>query len=58
MRSYRVFNVFADSALLIGITELCRVGSQFDESRRRRTLMFLGAGLLVGGDIPIDGGVC
>jgi hypothetical protein len=50
--------VFADSALLIGITELCRIGSQFDEARRKRTLMFLGAGLLVSGDIPIEGDGC
>ncbi|KAJ6080416.1 hypothetical protein N7467_010169 [Penicillium canescens] len=46
MRFFRIFNVFSDSALLIGITELCRIGSQFDEARRKRTLMFLGAGLL------------
>ncbi|KGO55023.1 Lipopolysaccharide-modifying protein [Penicillium expansum] len=46
LRSYRLFNLFADSVILIGITELCRIGTQFDDARRKRALTFLGAGLL------------
>ncbi|KAJ5787982.1 hypothetical protein N7457_002972 [Penicillium paradoxum] len=46
LRSYKLFNVFADSVLLIGITELCRIGTQFDDARRKRALTFLGVGLL------------
>ncbi|CAI7595471.1 unnamed protein product [Penicillium glandicola] len=46
LRSYRLFNLFADSVILIGITDLCRIGTQFDDARRKRTLTFLGAGLL------------
>lgn len=51
LRSYRMFNLFADSVILIGITELCRIGTQFDDVRRKRTLTFLGAGLLVSGQL-------
>jgi hypothetical protein len=47
LRSYKMFNVLVDSVLLVGITELCRIGVQFDDARRKRTLTFLGAGLLV-----------
>lgn len=49
LRSYRLFNLFADSVILIGITEICRIGAQFDDVRRKRALTFLGAGLLVSG---------
>ncbi|KAJ5838619.1 uncharacterized protein N7525_003807 [Penicillium rubens] len=46
LRSYRLFNLFADSIILIGITELCQIGAQFDDARRKRALTFLGTGLL------------
>ncbi|KAG0161503.1 hypothetical protein PDIDSM_9037 [Penicillium digitatum] len=46
LQSYRLFNLFADSVLLIGITELCRMGTQYDDARRKRALTFLGAGFL------------
>ncbi|KAJ5447621.1 hypothetical protein N7445_002442 [Penicillium cf. griseofulvum] len=46
LRSYKLFNLFADSVILIGVTELCRSGAQFDDARRKRALTFLGAGLL------------
>ena len=49
LQSYRLFNLFADSVLLIGITELCRMGTQYDDARRKRALTFLGAGFLVSG---------
>ncbi|KAJ5542538.1 hypothetical protein N7535_004960 [Penicillium sp. DV-2018c] len=47
LQSYRLFNLFADSVLLIGVTELCRIGAHFDDARRKRALTFLGFGLLV-----------
>lgn len=47
LRFVKIFNLVADSALLIGVTELCRNGAQFDDTRRKRTLASLGAGLLV-----------
>jgi hypothetical protein len=47
LRSFKIFNLLVDSALLVGFTELCRIGAQFDDARRKRTLVFLGAGLLV-----------
>ena len=49
MQSLKIFNLFVDSGLLIGVTELCRIGAQFDDARRKRALTFLGAGLLVSG---------
>lgn len=53
LQSIKAFNLLADSALLIGIAELCRIGGQFDDARRKRALVFLGAGLLVS-SIPRD----
>lgn len=47
LRYLKTFNLLADSALLVGVTELCRIGAQFDDTRRKRTLASLGAGLLV-----------
>lgn len=47
LQSLKIFNLFVDSGLLIGIAELCRIGGQFDDARRKRALTFLGAGLLV-----------
>ncbi|CAG8298156.1 unnamed protein product [Penicillium salamii] len=46
LQSLEIFNLFVDSGLLIGIAELCRIGGQFDDARRKRALTFLGAGLL------------
>ncbi|KAJ5325353.1 uncharacterized protein N7506_008455 [Penicillium brevicompactum] len=46
LQSVKVFNLLVDSALLIGITELCRIGGKFDDALRKRALLFLGAGLL------------
>jgi hypothetical protein len=53
LRSYKLFNVLADSVILIGVTELCRSGAQFDDTRRKRALAFLGAGLLVSGQLQL-----
>ncbi|OQE42314.1 hypothetical protein PENCOP_c004G09004 [Penicillium coprophilum] len=46
LQSYRLFNLFADSVILISVTELCRIGAQFDDARRKQALTSLGAGLL------------
>lgn len=47
LQAMKVANVIIDSILLIGITELCQNGTEIEESRRRRTMVSLGVGLLV-----------
>jgi hypothetical protein len=47
LQAMKAANVVIDSILLIGITELCRSGTDGEESRTNRTAFSLGAGLLV-----------
>ncbi|KAJ5911850.1 uncharacterized protein N7473_001153 [Penicillium subrubescens] len=47
LQAMKAANVVIDSILLIGITELCRSGTDGEESRTNRTAFSLGAGLLL-----------
>lgn len=47
LRVIRVLGTLMDSILLIGVADLCRAGADHEGQRKKRTLVSLGAGLLV-----------
>lgn len=49
LRTFRFINLLVDSALLIGVADLWRSDIENEEKRKQRTLISLGAGLLVSG---------
>lgn len=52
LRGIRLLNVLLDSTLLIGVSELCRNDSTLEgNTRRKRALFSLGAGLVVSGKL-------
>lgn len=50
LQTFKILNLLVDSALLIGVADLWRSGVENEEKRKKRTLMSLGAGLLVSGN--------
>ena len=56
LQMVRLANALIDSVILIGVAELCHTGAGNGETRRKRTLISLGAGLIVSSTfVGVDG---